>query len=408
LGNSVLSTGKYYNQTGIYTDTLQTGMGCDSIVTLHLLVNLPSDTILYDTVCQYNAYTQHGFNISASELQTAGTFGFSDTLSNAKGCDSVVILQLTVNHIDTIVFYDVVCPNNAYMQHGFNISASELQTAGTFEFRDTLSNAKACDSIIILKLTVRELLPLDVNLGNDTTICWLDSIKLNAKHIDATHYQWQDGSTGVTYTVYYDGQYWVIISNPCSQANDTINVSYLKELYFNLGNDTVFCQSDTIDIKLDVTSPYASYLWQDGSTSPVYIIEREGTYSVTVSNACMSVSKAIEITTKDCRVCKLVFPNIFTPIGSDGKRYVFCPFDDACSFEEFTLSIYDRWGMLVWEKHCKSPNCPNYDDSSWWNGTAKSGNQVSEGVYYWTVHARFSASSNLKPLIQNGSVTVVK
>jgi flagellar hook assembly protein FlgD len=102
----------------------------------------------------------------------------------------------------------------------------------------------------------------------------------------------------------------------------------------------------------------------------------------------------------------LRFPNIFTPIGSDGKRYVFRPIEDACYFEEFQIEIYNRWGNLVWSKHCKGNDCPSYDNSFWWDGTTKQSKPVSDGVYYWVVKASYA--NGLKPMLQNGSVTVVR
>jgi len=103
---------------------------------------------------------------------------------------------------------------------------------------------------------------------------------------------------------------------------------------------------------------------------------------------------------------ELRFPNIFTPIGSDGRRYFFRPIEDAGYFQEFQIEVYDRWGSLVWSKHCKATDCPSYDDSFWWDGTTKFGKPVSDGVYYWVVQASYSPDT--KPLLQNGSVTVVK
>jgi PKD repeat protein len=103
----------------------------------------------------------------------------------------------------------------------------------------------------------------------------------------------------------------------------------------------------------------------------------------------------------------LDFPNIFSPVGSDGKKYVFRPLEDKGTFEEFTIDIYDDWGTLVWHKACKSTNnCPDYNDSFWWDGTNKKGKQVSDGVYYWVIYMRYH-SSDIKPVIKNGSVTVI-
>jgi gliding motility-associated-like protein len=344
---------------------------------------------IYDTICQGQNY--HLYNFNLINVQTSTTD--KQYLINAVGCDSIVTLNLHVNAVSNTTFHDTICPNNSYANHGFTISADNLQTAGIFVFRDTLSNVAGCDSLIILQLTVLEELPLSVNLGNDTTICWLDSLKLDAKHADANRYQWQDGSTGVTYTVYFDGQYWVIISNPCSSASDTINITYLKEIDFNLGNDTVICEDALIYRELDVTSPYASYLWQDGSTSPFYIIKEAGIYSVTVSNACISVSKAIEITTKDCN-CNLWLPNFFSPNG-DGMNDEYIP-NLTGELHRFQMIIFDRWGMVMYKTEEFIP----------WNGKTN-GRDASAGVYFCVVEY-FCKDNPTKKRTAQGSVTLVR
>ena len=89
-GDSVLFGGKYYNQTGIYYDTLQTVFGCDSIITLHLMVNPTSNTSIYDTVCQGDSVLFNGQYYTQTGIYTA-------RLQNVFGCDSIVTLNLTVN-----------------------------------------------------------------------------------------------------------------------------------------------------------------------------------------------------------------------------------------------------------------------------------------------------------------------
>jgi len=424
-----------------FRDTVLNTGGCDSIIVLYLTVNQIDTTTFYDTICLNNPYSNYGFDIPANQLQTAGNFEFRDTILNTDGCDSIIVLYLTVNQSDIAIFYDTICPNNTYAKHGFYIPANELQTEGTFEFRDTISTTTFCDNFTILNLTVTysysitmpdnkyfcagetcpaidfsgtnidaleweitsnsgeaiglfaengtgtipafttvnysdtavtvEITvtpkstegcsgtpqiftitvyssnPLHINLGNDTTICWLDSLKLDAKNTEATHYQWQDASTGNTYTVYYDGQYWVKITNLCSGASDTINISYLKAINLDLGSDTVFCENDRIHLEFDVSSPHASYLWQDGSISPVYIAEKAGIYSVTVSNVCMSVSGEMEISLKNCDSLLIWTPNAFTPNG-DGLNDVFKPMIYREELlKRFEMFIYDRWGNLI-------------------------------------------------------------
>ncbi|MDR1201017.1 MAG: PKD domain-containing protein [Tannerellaceae bacterium] len=99
------------------------------------------------------------------------------------------------------------------------------------------------------------------------------------------------------------------------------------------------------------------------------------------------------------------FPNLLTPVGSDGRKYVFRPLEEKGYFKEFQIEIYNRWGNPVWKNTCTAPNCPDYADSFWWDGCNKQGKPVVDGVYYWVVSA--VPLSGTKPVIKNGSVTVI-
>ncbi len=76
---------------------------------------------------------------------------------------------------------------------------------------------------------------------------------------------------------------------------------------------------------------------------------------------------------------EMVFaPNAFTPnadpFNNDWGIYV-----EGFRREEFLLSIYNRWGELIWE---------TTDPSARWNGTYSDGNLVQSGVYVWYLTAR--------------------
>ena len=119
-----------------------------------------------------------------------------------------------------------------------------------------------------------------------------------------------------------------------------------------------------------------------------------------------------EVTHQVLVVEKLAFPNIFTPGGvCPGRpKCEFRPLEDKGFFKEFKLEIYDKWGMLVWRRHCESGSggsCPDYEGTDfWWDGTNKQGAPVSAGVYYWVVYAL--PLSEAAPFIQNGSITVAR
>ena len=88
-GESYKWCGVEYSESGVYRDTLQSAQGCDSIVTLNLTV-LPS-YILADTITiqEGDSYLWRG-----DTYEEAGVY--SDSLLTINGCDSVYLLTLIV------------------------------------------------------------------------------------------------------------------------------------------------------------------------------------------------------------------------------------------------------------------------------------------------------------------------
>lgn len=70
-----------------------------------------------------------------------------------------------------------------------------------------------------------------VSLGNDTSLCNGEAIRLRADENGSSYggvatYRWSDGSTEPTLTVTQSGTYSVTVSNDCGQATDEINVNF--------------------------------------------------------------------------------------------------------------------------------------------------------------------------------------
>lgn len=90
-------------------------------------------------------------------------------------------------------------------------------------------------------------------------------------------------------------------------------------------------------------------------------------------------------------------PGAFTPNG-DNLNEVFMPMGIGYNYEGYELTIYDRWGAMVFKS--KSP-------AFGWDGRSIDGSDVvSEGVYVWTITVR-SVFNNIKHTYI-GHVTVVK
>ena len=149
--------GRDLTQAGTYSDTLQTINGCDSVIVLTLSVNPVATTPLSATICSNETYDFHG-----RDLTQAGTY--SDTLQTINGCDSVIVLTLSVNPVATTPFSATICSNETYDFHG-----RDLTQAGTYS--DTLLTINGCDSVIVLTLSVNPVAttPLSATICNNET-----------------------------------------------------------------------------------------------------------------------------------------------------------------------------------------------------------------------------------------------
>ncbi len=95
-GDSYIVGTSTYTLTGMYSDTLMSVKGCDSIVNLDLTVNTPTSSSIDTTICQ-------GDIIKVGNNFYSITGGYTEVVMNAAGCDSVISLQLSVVNIDTML-----------------------------------------------------------------------------------------------------------------------------------------------------------------------------------------------------------------------------------------------------------------------------------------------------------------
>jgi len=87
---TVPSGDETHTTTGTYMDTVPNSGGCDSVLTINLIIDNSSTSTINPGVC--DSYTVP----SGDETYTvAGTY--SDTIPNALGCDSVITINLSIN-----------------------------------------------------------------------------------------------------------------------------------------------------------------------------------------------------------------------------------------------------------------------------------------------------------------------
>ena len=158
------------------------------------------------------------------------------------------------------------------------------------------------------------------------------------------------------------------------------------------------------------------YLWSTNDTLPKIIIDKPGTYSVTVTDLCGNkASNSINITDKDFEPQDLVYANVFYPDGLNIKA-VSTP-EDSTKFKQarqydltfgpvnkpeycienitkYEFYVYNRFGQLVFE----SDNVLNE-----WDGTFK-GELAPSETYLWVV--RYTVLGAEKVL--KGSITLLR
>ncbi len=159
-GSSITFGDQTLSESGNYTYTYHVE-GCDSVVHLALNVVNP-DTIRYvKSMNPGEKYTWHGVT-----YQETGIHYFYGT--NRLGCDSIEILQLTINHVDTIDTVAVICPNEVpFKWHSITASQSGLFT-GTEERAGVTSYYR-------LQLQVKEMQYKDTTftICNDQTVTYM-------------------------------------------------------------------------------------------------------------------------------------------------------------------------------------------------------------------------------------------
>ncbi len=144
FGDTLLS------QTGVYVDSLIAAGGCDSIVTLYLQVLPPVSIHIFAGVC-----TSYSYIFRGDTLTQSGDYVYQTT----SGCDSTITLTLQVGDILENNLSVSICPGEAY-----NFNGQLLTTDGIYT--DTLQATGGCDSVIVLNLSVLPALTtqFDVNI----------------------------------------------------------------------------------------------------------------------------------------------------------------------------------------------------------------------------------------------------
>ena len=162
---------------------------CDSIITLHLTVN-PSYK-LYDTVhyCQdgntftypYNEYvtiTETGVTSSSADIVVESISSADDyvlKMKTVKSCDSILYLHTDIRMMKR----DTVLKDTMFLDDPYTITLAGhdfyVDQPGEYLYTDTNDAANGCDSIMLIRLRVRQVCDLEMQVDTkNNPVCGED------------------------------------------------------------------------------------------------------------------------------------------------------------------------------------------------------------------------------------------
>jgi hypothetical protein len=213
----------YTSSNNTATYTVKNAAGCDSVITLDLTIKHSTKSTDVQTAC--DSYKWIDGVTYTSNNNTA-----THTLQNAVGCDSVVTLDLTINHSSKGTDVQTACDSYKWIDGVIYTSSNNTATY-------TLKNADGCDSVVTLNLTINTV-DVSVSLAGNV---------LTAGASGAT-YQWMDcnnnmvlpNETAQTYVATTNGSYAVIVTqNNCTDTSSCTKVIVTAIASNELNNNLV-------------------------------------------------------------------------------------------------------------------------------------------------------------------------
>lgn len=299
--NSTLTAGNHWVK--VYN-------GCDTITdsfyvksNSQLNIDLGKDTTFCgSSIWLFSGVGHHGNLIRWSDgssspqmlVSESGTYWVKVTNACGTFMDTI---NVTINKYPTGISKNVInkcvstgvwirvknIPGATYQwSNGSNASATYALNPGKYWV--TVSNI--CDTIHDTVL-VKDVHPVQFDLGNDTAFCAPSKLKLSLATLAADSVVWSNGSRSRNITVSKSGTYWAKVYNLCGYTSDTIQVTVNGRVVRKL-NDITICQGGST--VLSVAQPRAtSYLWSTNDTTPSITVSSPGWYSVYITGICGTI-----------------------------------------------------------------------------------------------------------------------
>lgn len=246
-------------ESGDYTFSRYTVDGCDSVVTLHLTVHPTYTQSVQAAICQDDLPYQWRDTL----FQTGTSSGFYEFHRiSVDGCDSTVTLALTVYPSSTQYYNVHLCSND--LPYTWSVTDTVFETgtvSGTYLFHYT--NVLGCDSNIVLNLSVNQSYEMNESLS----LCQNDL----PFYYEAGNHIFSTNTTSGAYTFTYP------TASGCDSTfilHLTIYPSYLQqEMVAVCENDFPFTWRDTTFMEGTISGTYVFHrVSQSGCDSVVSLM----------------------------------------------------------------------------------------------------------------------------------------
>ncbi len=473
------------SSTSTYTVTVTDNHGCTNTDQVVVSIGdmphffLGNDTtlctgnslILDATNAHINNYTwDDGSTSSFRTISSPGTYWLKGSNGCGSATDTIHVYFQNHNPInlgnDTTLCSGVAIVISAspdYSSYLWSNGTSEQTT--TIATNSTLSvtvfDSLGCSSSDTIQINF--LNPISIWLGNDTTLCYSDSIKISAPS-GFSSYLWNTNEISQEIWVKVSGNYTLTaLQNGICTSRDTISITLSSPPSLSLGNDTSVCFNST-SILLHAPENATTLEWSDGSNSSTFPINSTGSYWLKISNSdgCYNTDTIQVIfhhlnpisLGADVDFCGLpsfeiqaitIENNAFDYYWSEGStgpqsitvnspgKYWVSYGDTNCAVSD-TIELFDCPEMII--PNVFSPNNDGYNDrfipqaqsihnfkmtifNRWgdaifqtddfingWDGQVN-GKIASEGVYFWIIE--YSEKFNSETIIsRQGSVTLIE
>lgn len=368
-----LGDGTVITEEGVYITVLSSqSNGCDSTVTSNVIFQPNYDVAISLEECDDGSYIFP----DGTEPTTSGFFEFA--LQTTLGCDSAVAIDLTLNPAYDINYSDEICAGEDYlMPDGSNVNSSGSYTSN-------LVSTLGCDSSITVDLIV---LPLpDLSNGIEESYCFYDGNivvspspaggQLTGDLLDGNTLIHTDATPG-NYTL----SYTITDGNGCSNT-DATEYTLANPIAPNFTSSLICNELNLVSTTIDPDDSFQYEWYLDGDLVALfaeasYYFGETGTFdlglNVTDQYGC-SYLTADEVYLQNALDLSGFFvPNVISPNGDDYNEKFIIP-SAVSSCLNYTVSIFNRWGQLV---YTMTPLKSAFD------GQDENDNELPEGTYFY-------------------------